>query len=348
MKELLQKHFSNFESFGFSRLKPLSFDYYEAWLNQGYQGEMSYLEEHKAAKRDPALLLKSAQSAIVVTKSYVPHPKPKSFPLPIANYAQGLDYHHWFFNELKTVVKALKAEFPDHQFMPFADSMPILERDFAVRAGLGWIGKNACLINESRGSFEFIGGILTSLPLEADLTVAPDRCGTCTRCIDACPTEAILEGRKIDSNKCISYLTIESKSVSPSPLTPKIDSYFGCDICQTVCPWNREVIGTQAQYTQEEFVNELRFLLKASNSQIENHFKGTALTRTTANRHRRNAIVLATNQNLKELIPELEALRMRKSLRELINYSFERLGHTPLPFQEVSLVPHPPEVVAHP
>lgn len=208
--------------------------------------------------------------------------------------------------------------------------MPLLERDLAYRAGLGWIGKNTCLINEKRGSLFFLGEIVTTLRLEAKFTAAADRCGTCTRCIDACPTGALVEPRKLDARKCISYLTIESKNVPSSELRDlNRDFYYGCDICQTVCPWNVKIHGetlSAVKHTREEMLVDLKFILKTGGSQLSKRFAGTPLTRAATWHHKANAIVLAVNLEMRELLPEiLEACSQYEKLTDLKTWATEKL-----------------------
>jgi epoxyqueuosine reductase len=336
-----------FTSHGFVSVEPTSFEYYRQWIEQGLHGDMDYLERHAELKADPRRHVPGARSAVVVTKSYVPHPHPREFPLPIASYARGLDYHDWMMEELKKLKNELQRRFPKEKFLAFVDSAPVLERDFAARAGLGWIGKNGCLINRERGSFEFIGGILTSLDLEPSPALAVDHCGTCTRCQDACPTGAIVANKKIDATKCISYLTIEAKTAPPPDLALKIDSYFGCDICQNVCPWNRAQLPRSNVFSRRDQVEELRFILTASGRSVLRHFNGTPLTRATPLRHRKNALLLAARQGFSELAPEIRGYVNHPFLGGLARLALERLeGRAPRPFQEENSTPPPPESAA--
>lgn len=205
--------------------------------------DMAFLERHLPFKEDPTSYFKQAHSAIVFAVDYIPHPNPtdKSSELTLAKYAQGEDYHNSLKKIMLHLIEQFKLDFPDEYFECFTDSSPIMERDLAYQAGLGWFGKNSMLIDQKKGSFFFLAEIFTSLKLDVATTLHPDRCGKCTRCIDACPTDAIVEGRKIDSNKCISYLTIEAKSPATENLRHGIGEwFFGCDICQNVCPWNEK------------------------------------------------------------------------------------------------------------
>jgi epoxyqueuosine reductase len=216
---------------------PEDFARYEAWLNRGMAGEMRYLTDRRAGvRRDVRQLLPSARSVICVGKLYnTPEP-----PSHISRYAWGQDYHVVMRAALERMVRTL-AEQETFEWKICVDTAPLLERSFARLAGLGWIGKNTCLINEPLGSWFFLGEIVTSLDL-APGTPPPDRCGTCTRCIDACPTQAIVpqdDGWTLDSRRCISYLTIELRGPIPENLREGLgENVFGCDICQDVCPWN--------------------------------------------------------------------------------------------------------------
>jgi epoxyqueuosine reductase len=324
-----------FERFGFARLEnPVSLNIYKQWLDDGFNGEMDYLKRHLEFKETPQLLLRNACSAVSVAQPYFPHPRPHTLApgLKIAMYAQGADYHHWFKENLEQTARKLKEQFKDHEFLCSTDSAPVLERDLAYRAGLGWVGKNTCLIDEKAGSLFFIGQILTTLDFAAELNpLAADRCGTCTRCIDVCPTGALVEPRKLDARKCISYLTIESKNPPAGEFREKIGAhYFGCDICQSVCPWNTKVFGASLHSnkpSRNETVEDLRKILTLSASQIEKIFRGTALSRGSAFRHRANAMVVAANLGLKELTAEIQALKhSQPKLEELAEWCLRRLG----------------------
>ncbi|MEZ4871042.1 MAG: DUF1730 domain-containing protein [Bdellovibrionales bacterium] len=222
----------DFLDYGFAEFDtPLSLDVYERWLQQNNHADMSYLAEHLPIKKSPRKHYPFALSAIVVLKQYWPHPYPASDSLfdnaRIAKYALGEDYHLHFQKELERTQHSLQALFPGESFFCSTDSKPILERDLAYKAGLGWFGKNSMLIQEKKGSLFFIGEILTSIPLQSFKPIASDRCGTCTRCIDACPTAAIDgNSRTLNASRCISYLTIESKSVPEEDIRPAMGDWF--------------------------------------------------------------------------------------------------------------------------
>ncbi|MEQ1878458.1 MAG: tRNA epoxyqueuosine(34) reductase QueG [Bdellovibrionia bacterium] len=326
-----------FEHYGMTGIeKPISLSIYQTWIQDGLHGDMEYLKTHLGAKEDPKLLLPRARAAIVVARPYFPHPKPADrLRLPVALYARGEDYHHWFRGELEKVKLELERLYPEESFLTATDSLPVLERDLAYRAGLGWIGKNTCLIDEKRGSLFFLGEILTSLELTATIEPAADRCGTCTRCMEACPTGALVEPRVLDARKCISYATIEAKSVPNLELREKNSVFFyGCDICQTVCPWNikihkEELTRATQEFGRTEMIEDLKFILTASGSLLEKKFKGTPLTRASVWHHKANAIVFATNRNFSELRQEINEAGLKyEKLTELSQWSLSKLNPT--------------------
>jgi len=320
-----------YTQFGFTSLdKPLSLNVYKDWLNEGLHGEMTYLERHLPAKEDPTLLLKRAHSAIVVGYQYAPkHPKPAPTPLKglkIARYAQGHDYHDWLLQDLKQIINSLKTLYPEDEFLPTTDAQPVLERDLAYRAGMGWFGKNTCLIDQKKGSYFLIGEILTSLQLSPIQPLHPDRCGTCQRCIEACPTQAIIAPQKIDARRCISYLTIEAKTTPPPELAEKIgDHFFGCDICQAVCPWNEKLFGP-AQSTEANLEADLQYILQSSNHQLDRDLKGLPLSRPRGFGLKRNAIIVAANKNLTGLRDDIQKYASDPRLGQLTQWALERLS----------------------
>ena len=213
----------------------------EDWLNRGYQGKMSYLENNFDKRLDPAKLVDGAKSVISLIYNYFPEKDlAEKDGLKIAKYAYGKDYHYVIKDKLKTFFQTIKnAIDQDLNGRVFVDSAPVHERAWAAKSGLGWIGKNSLLLNKQMGSFFFLAEIISDLELEPDGPVK-DHCGTCTRCIDACPTDAIPQPYVVDANKCISYLTIELKDELPKGFEGDMENWiFGCDICQDVCPWNR-------------------------------------------------------------------------------------------------------------
>lgn len=212
----------------------------EEWLRRGYQGKMSYLENHFDKRLDPTLLVPGARSVVSLVYNYFPsHDLAKPNELKVAKYAYGEDYHFVVKDKLKTFIERIREEIGDVAGRAFVDSAPVMERAWAVRSGLGWIGKNSLLLNRDMGSFFFLAELILDLELVADAPTK-DYCGTCTACMDACPTDAIPQPYVVDGSKCISYFTIELKEEIPASVKGKFENWiFGCDICQDVCPWNR-------------------------------------------------------------------------------------------------------------
>lgn len=211
-----------------------------SYLDNNYQGEMGYLANHFQKRVDPRLLVQGARSVVVVLMNYFPeHIQTDSTAPVIAKYAYGKDYHYVVKERLQQLMESLNQELGDVQGRAFVDSAPVLEHAWAQRAGLGWIGKNSLLLTQELGSFVFIGELIIDMELAYDDSFSRDYCGTCTRCIDACPTGAIVAPHIVNGSKCISYYTIELKGDIPSVMKGKFQNrVFGCDICQDVCPWN--------------------------------------------------------------------------------------------------------------
>lgn len=214
----------------------------EEWLKRGYQGKMSYLENHFEKRLDPRLLVPGAKSVISLMYNYYPQrdlAKENTDSLKIAKYAYGEDYHFVIKEKLKTFLQLIQNEIGEVQGRAFVDSAPVHERAWAKKSGLGWVGKNSLLLNREMGSFFFLAELIIDLELEYDGPIK-DYCGTCTACMDACPTDAIPQPYVVDGSKCISYFTIELKEEIPTEVKGKFENWiFGCDICQDVCPWNR-------------------------------------------------------------------------------------------------------------
>lgn len=231
-----------FDSCGVSRAGFLEEDArpLEAFLKKNYHGEMQYMANHFDKRLDPRLLVEGAKSVISLTYNYFPEETAcATDSFKISKYAYGQDYHDIIRGILKQLVAELQEEIGDFSFRVFVDSAPVLERSWARKSGLGWIGKNANLLNKRSGSFFFLAEIICDLELVSDTPVAA-HCGSCRRCIDACPTGAIVSDGVVDGSKCISYATIELKNEIPSHFQDKMDGWiFGCDSCQDVCPWNR-------------------------------------------------------------------------------------------------------------
>ena len=213
----------------------------ESWLNKGMHGNMKYMEKYFDLRIDPCKLVPGARSVITLLLNYYPEENHDNNTAKISKYAYGKDYHDVIREKLNQFIDLIKLNIGEIHGRGFVDSAPVLERAWAQRSGLGWIGKNGNLINKQMGSFFFIATLITDLDLQTDEPFANDFCGTCTRCIDACPTDAILPGKVVDGSRCISYFTIELKdTLIPQEMKGKFENWmFGCDICQNVCPWNR-------------------------------------------------------------------------------------------------------------
>jgi epoxyqueuosine reductase len=238
----------------------------ESWLNKGLQGNMQYMENYFDLRIDPQKLVPGARSVITLLMNYYPEQKQNIHAPKIAKYAYGQDYHEVIKAKLNALLLSIKENIGEINGRGFIDSAPVLERSWAQKSGLGWIGKNGNLINKQSGSFFFIATLITDIELTYDDGYTKDYCGSCTKCIDSCPTDAILPGKVIDGSKCISYFTIELKEMLiPETMKNKFDNWmFGCDICQDVCPWNRF-----SKPTNEIKFNPLPEILNFSNADWE-------------------------------------------------------------------------------
>lgn len=231
----------------------------EKWLSNNMHGKMSYMERWFDKRLDPRLLVPGAKTVISLLLNYYPEVKQQEGLPKISKYAYGRDYHTVIKNKLFELVHFIKENIGDVYGRAFVDSAPVLDRAWAKKSGLGWIGKNGNLIHPKAGSFFFIAELIVDLEIEPDVAIK-DYCGTCTRCIDACPTEAIVSPKIVDGSKCISYLTIELKDAIPSEFKNKTDNWiFGCDVCQDVCPWNRFSSPTK----EKEFTPDKNILNKS-------------------------------------------------------------------------------------
>ena len=211
----------------------------ESWLKKNMHGEMHYMENYFDKRLDPTLLVPDSKSVISLLLNYYPSEAQNSDSYKISKYAYGRDYHFVIKDKLKEMLAVLQDEIGDFHGRAFVDSAPVLDKAWAAKGGLGWIGKHSNLLSKQTGSFYFIAELIVDLDLEYDTPVT-DHCGTCTACIDACPTQAIVEPYKVDGSKCISYFTIELKDELPDSMKNQFDDWmFGCDVCQDVCPWNR-------------------------------------------------------------------------------------------------------------
>ena len=296
-------------------------EHFPAWVAAGHAGEMKYLEARdefgKLKRSSLQTVAPWARSVIVCAINYnAAQPYSTQFNDPergwISRYAWGQeDYHESVMRRLIAVEGKLKEMSPEVQTRRYVDTGPLVERVYAKYAGVGWVGKNTCIINQQKGSWLFLAVILTSLELTPDMP-APDRCGTCTRCIDACPTNAFVGPYKLDSNRCIAYYTIEKRGAIPEEMREGIGhQVFGCDICQDVCPWNRKAPASTATefQPQTELVNPvLEWLAQISPAEFSKKFRGSPLKRTKRNGIRRNAIIAMGNSGHREFVPLLSKL----------------------------------------
>lgn len=263
----------------------------ENWLNKEHHGNMSYMANHFDKRVDPRLLVDGAKSVITLLLNYFPQVKQSEGSPKISTYAYGEDYHLVIKEKLNALLQTLKEQIGEIDGRGFIDSAPVLERSWAARSGAGWIGKNGNLITKSQGSFFFIATLIIDLELTYDQPYLKDYCGTCTKCIDSCPTQAILPNKEIAGNKCISYFTIELKEALIPSEKKWNDWIFGCDICQDVCPWNRF-----SKTTTEEHFKPFNEILNYTTSDWEEIteetfkkvFKDSPLSRTKFSGIKRN------------------------------------------------------------
>jgi epoxyqueuosine reductase len=272
----------------------------EAWLNKNMHGEMRYMENHFDKRLDPRLLVDGAKSVISMALNYYTEEKQTDPLAPkISKYAYGQDYHTVIKDKLKQLLNFINDNIGEVGGRAFVDSAPVLDKAWAKKAGLGWIGKNTNLINQRTGSFFFLAELIVDIELEYDIEPTADHCGTCTRCIDACPTEAIVGPYVVDGSRCISYLTIELKNELPAEFKGKMDNWmFGCDICQDVCPWNKfSVIHNEPAFDpQSELLGLSQTDLKDITADVfQKVFKNSAVKRTKFDGLKRNIEFLKTN-----------------------------------------------------
>ena len=290
---------------------------YRAWLENGYAGDMDYLERHLPLKEDPRRLLAEAKSVISLAMNYYTLDPPEFLAADpgrgqISRYAWGDDYHEVIRERLRQLVEFIRQRFaetePDCRIC--VDTAPILEREYAQKARLGWIGKNTNLINWRSGSWYFLAEVLVNVQLTPTTEPLSGTCGTCTRCIDACPTDAIVAPNVLDSRLCISYLTIELKDSIPAELRPKMGNLiFGCDICQEVCPWNSKATPTteSAFYPREgNLAPGLLSLVNMTQAEFSSRFKGSPIKRAKRRGFLRNVLVAIGNWGARKALPALE------------------------------------------
>jgi epoxyqueuosine reductase len=347
-----QAHTLGFELVGIAPAAPADdFQHLQRWLARGFGGEMDYMSRHAQARKHPESILSAVRSVVMVGLSYrgarvrvsAPRqeghaPTPPRSPGRVARYAQGADYHDVLRAKLKRLLAWVQGQSPGTRGRAVVDTAPLLERDFARRAGLGWIGKNTMLLNKKQGSYFFLGALLLDIDLPADLAHQASHCGTCTACLDACPTQAFAGPGQLDARRCISYLTIELRASIPDELRPRMgDWLFGCDVCQEVCPWNRKApSGTEPrlQHRAELEGIDPAELLSLSEEQFHERFHGTALTRPRRGGLLRNAAIVLGNTGdarafpaLRHALADSDAL-VREAAAWAILQIEERQGHS--------------------
>ncbi len=352
-----------FDQVGFAPAEtPAHAEAYLAWLERGWHGEMAYMAREDAVRRrlSPAEALPGCRTLIVTSLVYGAHPERRALEpdadrppaartapgahggraLPIvARYASGRDYHEVFEERLDRLADGILALVPDARTKRYVDYGPVLEREHAQRAGLGWIAKNTMLIHPRLGSYLLLGELLTTLELPPDDPFTEDRCGTCERCIVACPTDAIRSGRRLDARRCISYLTIELRGTIPVDLRPSIGTrVFGCDICQEVCPWNSDAaeeisdsplaLEPGRPFPRGSLIAWVDEVLPLSAAAFRERYRGTALSRPGRDGLLRNLAVALGNAGGEGAAATLRRLAADRSelVREHARWALERLG----------------------
>ena len=289
------------------------FDRLRDWLAHGFAGTMEYMHRHGDARRHPSSVLPDVRSVVMVGMNYRPEPEQEKLSRKrlgrISCYARGTDYHDVLRAHLNSLLDWLRRECPECIGRGVVDTAPLLERDFARRAGLGWFGKNTMLLNKRLGSFFFIGALLVNLELAPDPPHTASHCGTCTACLDACPTQAFAAPGVLDARRCISYLTIEHRGDVPVELRPGLgDWLFGCDVCQEVCPWNRKApLSTEPAWQARPDLErvDLIEILSLTEDEFRRRFRSTALLRTKRRGLLRNAALVLGNTSDTSALPAL-------------------------------------------
>ena len=286
------------------------------WLDAGKAAGMAYMPRQAEARRHPESVLPGVRSILVVALVYGGTTGPASDDPSrgrVARYAQGRDYHEVFWRKLETLLAWVRVERPESSGRAVADTAPLAERDFARLAGMGWIGKNTMLISPKLGSFTLLGSLLLDLDLEPDAPFEADRCGTCTRCMSACPTDAFDGPGLLDANRCLSYWTIEHKGAIPDEVAHSLDGWaFGCDVCQDVCPWNRKAPAGRDEdlRPREDWVEpDLVAWLDRPADEWSARLKGTAQKRSKRSGLIRNAALILGSRRVERALPALERLR---------------------------------------
>lgn len=316
-----------------SASKADGFHHLSSWLEKGFQGEMDYIPKRVNAYEHPSSILENVRSILMVGYNYkhLVNDENNTGKGRVAKYAHGRDYHEVLWNKLDQLLEKFQKNHPDCKGRGVVDTAPLLERDFARRAGLGWIGKNTMLINKKAGSFMVLGALLLDMELTPDQPFIKNHCGSCTACLTACPTEAFIQPKILDATRCISYLTIETKNEIPHEHRSKMQDWiFGCDICQDVCPWNKKAPHAKdwkSWHNPDIESLDLVELLGMDNSTFKAKFKDTPLWRRKRKGILRNACIALGNTGGREHLVALEKARLDNEplIRESATWAIEQI-----------------------
>lgn len=295
-----------FHNFGVAKVPmDLRRDYYNQWIKEGKHGTMAWMENNNERRLNPESLMPEAKSILVFAMSYYQKDPERNFR--VAKYALGKDYHSVIYKRLKKICRFLKENYHSNQ-KPYVDTGPVLEKPIAEAAGLGWQGKSTILVEKKRGTWSFLGSIVTTLDLPASKG-GKDYCGNCTRCIDCCPTQAITSPYKLDASKCISYLTIEHKGSIPHEYREAVgDRVFGCDECLDVCPWNKWAKITNETQFAVRSLPDLKTILAWGEEDFKSNLVASPIKRVKLNGLKRNVALVLGNIGSKDDLPALESL----------------------------------------
>ena len=314
-----------------------TFRFFREWLGKGYAGEMAYMNRHVTARTHPSSILPNVRSVVMTGMNYHVEPDaadPRSLTGKVAQYALGADYHEVLRDRLKRLLNWVHEQVPGTWGRAVVDTAPLLERDFARRAGLGWFGKNTMLLNKRLGSYFFLGALLLEITLPSDVPHEAAHCGTCRACLDACPTEAFPAPGVLDARRCLSYLTIELRGPVPNELRSHVHEWaFGCDICQEVCPWNRKApFAKEAALAPRKDLLALDLIEVLSLTEVDfrKRFQGTALMRAKRSGLLRTAALILGNRGDASALPALERARNDSdlNLREACDWAIARIRET--------------------